>query len=118
MRWTVFLALFLVYPSAFCDDLTKELIKAIMTGDEPGIEASLSKGVDVNAKTGKGVTPLMLASLQGNLKAVKSFISKGALLNEQDSSGLTALKSNAGKSAYEQATEASMSDVGNYLKDK
>lgn len=124
---------------ASANDLTKDLIKAIMTGDDPMIEATLAKGVDVNAKTGKGVTPLMLAALQGNHKVVKSLLSKGALVDEQDASGLTALmaaarlghldivktlvaskanaklKSQSGKTALDLSRDSGKSDVEGFL---
>ncbi len=136
--WGIFLFLFF----ASATDLTKDLIKAIMTGDNPAIEATLAKGVDVNAKTGKGVTPLMLAALQGNHKVVLSLLAKGALVNEQDASGLTALmaasrlghieivktlvtnkadtklKSQSGKTALDSARESGKSDVEEFLNGK
>jgi hypothetical protein len=133
--WGFILCLFL----ASANDLTKDLIKAIMTGDNPMIEATLAKGVDVNAKTGKGVTPLMLAALQGNHKVVNSLLAKGALVDEQDASGLTALmaaarlghldivktlvaskanaklKSQSGKTALDLARDSGKADVEGFL---
>lgn len=141
-KWVLFLVVLTLTNTAVGEDLTKELIKAIMTSDNSAIDSILAKGVDVNAKTGKGVTPLMLASLQGNMSAVKALLDKGANVSEQDSSGMTALmaaaklghleivkllvskgadvkmKTASGKTALDLAKDSSKGDVESFLKGK
>jgi len=55
-------------------------------------ETSLDKkNENTNIRNNRGKTPLMVASLNGNLEIVKSLISEGADVNAKDNYGFTAL---------------------------
>ena len=51
----------------------------------------LDKGADVNAKTGKGKTALMMAAENGHADIVHALLGKGADVNAKTSNGWTAL---------------------------
>ena len=51
----------------------------------------VSKGGDVNAKDGFGITPLREVAGKGNVEAVKFLVPKGANVNTKDNNGFTPL---------------------------
>lgn len=67
------------------------LMEAATQGNIPALESLTAKGVDVNMKTGSGVTPLMAAVLAGKPAAVETLIAKGADVKYQDPQGQTCL---------------------------
>nr|HPG51782.1 ankyrin repeat domain-containing protein [Spirochaetota bacterium] len=51
----------------------------------------VSRGADVNARSGDGSTALMNAAGEGNLEIARLLLSKGASVDEADNTGQTAL---------------------------
>jgi hypothetical protein len=54
-----------------------------LVGEDPGL---------VNARIGRGYTPLMLASLKGHMEVVRCLLDHGATVNERDNTQRTALR--------------------------
>ena len=54
------------------------LIAAATRGDAAAVRTLLANGADVNAKTSKGETALMLASAKGHLDVVKALLAAKA----------------------------------------
>lgn len=70
----------------------KELIKFSMQGDIGQVRTLADAGVNLNAATEKGLTSLMLASLQGHVEVVKLLLaSKKVDVNAKDITGTTSL---------------------------
>lgn len=70
----------------------KELIKFSMQGDLGQVRALADAGVNLDGATEKGLTALMLASLQGHTEVVRFLIdSKKVDVNAKDVSGTTSL---------------------------
>eukprot|EP00919_Chromeraceae_sp_WS-2016_P003590 GHVR01008694.1.p1 GENE.GHVR01008694.1~~GHVR01008694.1.p1 ORF type:complete len:123 (+),score=13.34 GHVR01008694.1:185-553(+) len=73
-------------------------------------------GANVNAKDNKGITPLIVASIEGHLDVIKLLIDKGADVNDRDNIGTTPLicASNKGHLAVVQL----LIDKGAEVKDR
>lgn len=70
----------------------KELIKFSMQGDIGQVRSLADAGVNLNAATEKGLTALMLSSLQGHIEVVRLLLtSKKVDVNAKDVSGTTSL---------------------------
>lgn len=69
------------------------LMLAANTGSLEGVQALIARGVDVNAKTLFGHTPLMKAAYASckNNKIIELLVEKGARINDQDFDGKRAL---------------------------
>ncbi len=67
------------------------LFMAVEAGDGERVQAMLQSGVDVNSTNSYGWTPLMRASLQGNIAIVTGLIGAKADVNHQSHDGTTAL---------------------------
>ena len=72
-------------------DKNTMLFKAVQKGDTQGIQNALTIGADVNARDGKGNTPLMLASHIDNLASITTLINAGADVNAENYQGQNAL---------------------------
>ena len=57
------------------------LSEAIKSGNINRVRSSIASGYDVNAKTPKGLTALMMASQNGHLELVKTLLKAGADVN-------------------------------------
>jgi predicted LPLAT superfamily acyltransferase len=55
------------------------------------VQVLLDKGAEVNAKTNKGATALMVAAERGSDQIIRALLDKGAEVNAQDNDGFTAL---------------------------
>ena len=55
------------------------------------IQAAISKGADMNAKDGQGMTALMLAAKDNSIAVVSALLKAGADVNAKDLNGGTAL---------------------------
>jgi ankyrin repeat protein len=64
---------------------------AAKSGELDQIQHLVVTGVDVNEKTVRGETPLIIAALAGNGEIVNYLLQRGADINAQSASGLTAL---------------------------
>ena len=64
---------------------------AAKSGDLDQIQKLVVQGADVNAKTARDETPLILASLAGNGEIVNYLLQRGADIKARNSSGMTAL---------------------------
>ena len=64
---------------------------AAKSGALEQIQHLVVKGADVNARTIRGETPLMVAAIAGNGEIVNYLLQRGADINAQSTSGLTAL---------------------------
>ncbi|HNY12347.1 MAG TPA: ankyrin repeat domain-containing protein, partial [Candidatus Wallbacteria bacterium] len=67
------------------------LIWAIDNGYADIAKLQLEKGIDVNARDGEGMTPLMHAAIYGNREIVKMLLDKGADASVKDGEGFSAL---------------------------
>jgi len=68
------------------------------------IKLLVNEGADINSKDNNGITPLMAASMKGNLKAVNFLLSNGAKIDSYDYSKETALFK-AAKEGYPKIVE-------------
>jgi ankyrin repeat protein len=68
-----------------------KLVVAALMRDQPGIEAAVQNGADVNVTIEGLGPPLVFAALTDNHKAVQLLLDKGADINTSDSHGYTAL---------------------------
>jgi hypothetical protein len=68
------------------------LLWAAHAGRQERVKGLLDNGVDINAKSQAGWTPLMWAVETGHIKIVKMLLDRGALTNLKNKKGLTALK--------------------------
>jgi ankyrin repeat protein len=71
--------------------LNPEFERAAITGDAPGIEAQLLRGVDIDCRDRHGQTALMLAAHNGHLQAIECLLRRGADLDVTAKYGLSAL---------------------------
>jgi ankyrin repeat protein len=67
------------------------LMKSVKTSDAATVKRLLSAGVNPNVKDSSGVTPLMIASIRGDLEIAKLLLDAGAEVNATDDIGKTAL---------------------------
>ena len=74
-----------------CDSCNAELL-IVSCGKKPEkIIKALSNGADINTRTQKGYSPIMIASVFGTEETIKTLIDNGADINLQNSECLTAL---------------------------
>jgi ankyrin repeat protein len=74
-----------------------EIMEFLLTErDRKALEADINLAGEAN-----GFTPLMMASMNGKLPAVKFLIARGAILNVEDKNGFTALMFAAGNNHFE-----------------
>lgn len=78
------------------------MVDSAYQGDYDAVQAELAAGVSPDAKSPIGMTALMAAARNNNLKIVKLLLDAGANVNAQDSHGWTALMA----AAYKGNTEA------------
>ena len=81
------IAAVLLVVTAFADPIQD----AAWKGDVAGIQAELDKGVNVNAKTSKGWTPLHYAAQRGQKEVANLLFTRGADANAQDERDRTPL---------------------------
>ncbi len=62
----------------------ESLVSASINEDLETVRLLLKYGVDPGAKVGSGITPLMFAAWNGNIKIVKTLIEAGANVNDRD----------------------------------
>ncbi|MGQ0732128.1 MAG: outer membrane protein assembly factor BamB family protein [Acidobacteriota bacterium] len=74
----------LVSQSPATDD-REALLEAARTGDAASVTTLLDRGVDVNAASRYGVTPLSYAADRGHLEIVRLLVTRGATLDVADS---------------------------------
>jgi ankyrin repeat protein len=72
-------------------DFRSSVSDAISRGDLQGVRFAIAGGVDCNARTSRGLTPLMEAAQNGRTAIAQFLISKGADINAQSEDGFTAL---------------------------
>jgi ankyrin repeat protein len=77
--------------AALAADGPSDLFALIRANDLSGLNQALVKGADVNARDGKGITPLMYASAFGSVDAMKMLLKQKADINAQSDIGVTAL---------------------------
>jgi len=73
------------------DVMELDFLRAVKNGNINKTRALINKGVDVNTKTDKGVSGLMVATYWNNIEIVKLLMDRGANVNEKDNDGETAL---------------------------
>ncbi len=71
--------------------LNSELLKAVKKNDAAAVERLLDQGADIEARDGRGWTPLMNAIHAGRIENAKLLIAKNADANAKDKRGWTAL---------------------------
>ena len=67
------------------------LQRAVDLGDVSNVNALISGGADVNARTEDGWTPLMLATIKGYAEVARALLKQGADVNARNKKGWTAL---------------------------
>lgn len=67
------------------------LFSAAKSGNTKYLSDCLDAGFDVDWSTASGITPLMFASIQGRVEAVRLLLLRGAHVNTRDAQGRTAL---------------------------
>ena len=72
-------------------DMNAELFLAAAENNKPKILSCLENGADINLRNGKGWTPLIVASFNGGLEAMKTLIENGADIDMPDFKGITPL---------------------------
>lgn len=72
-------------------NLNEQLIDAARRGDIAETTRLLDANANVNAQNKDGITPLMIAARNDHALACKLLINKGAIIETQDSTGMTAL---------------------------
>jgi outer membrane protein assembly factor BamB len=77
-------ALLLCGAASPADDLGEELRRAAKAGDAAAVEALLSRGADVNAKTPYGATALSFAADKGHAEVVRVLLKHKAAVDVQD----------------------------------
>lgn len=84
--------------------------------DEPDrpevVELLIARGADVNAKNGRGVSPILFAAVHDCAGAVKVLLAHGANVNDRDRLGRTPLISAARAAGESTATLAALLDCG------
>ena len=73
------------------DVMELDFLRAVKNGNINKVRALINKGVDVNTKTDKGVSALMISTYWNNIEIVKLLIDRNANVNEKDNYGETAL---------------------------
>ncbi len=71
---------------------SQELLHACIIGDSKRVRSLLEGGADVNIRGALEMTPLMIASQDGNVDVVKILLLKGADIKAQNVVGQTALR--------------------------
>ena len=79
------------------------LHKAVGLGDEELVRMLIDCGADINERTSKGITPLMLAAQKGNFEIVRLVYSPLAELNAVTPDGWTALHFAASSGCFQTA---------------
>lgn len=72
-------------------ETTSLLFQAVKLGDLAAIETLIAAGVNVNAATKAGTTPLMIAASFGQLTVLRMLNERGAVINKTRSDGFNAL---------------------------
>lgn len=72
-------------------DKNTMLFEAVQKGDKVGIQNALTIGADINARDGKGNTPLMLAAHIDSTSSLNTLIQAGADVNARNYQGQNAL---------------------------
>ena len=72
-------------------DSRMSLQRAVDQGDVRHVNALISSGADVNARTEDGWTPLMMATIKGYTEVVRALLIKGADVDARNKKGWTAL---------------------------
>lgn len=73
------------------EDKNTLLFASVQKGDMQGIQNALTIGADVNARDGKGNTPIMLASHIDRVSCINTLIQAGADVNAKNYQGQNAL---------------------------
>lgn len=73
------------------NEFSKSLLQAAAEGDIAQIKSLLSKGVEINTRDERGLTPLHHAASSGHNDIVELLIAKGAETNSKDKWGYTPL---------------------------
>jgi ankyrin repeat protein len=71
--------------------LTAEDLATLRSGDARRLETALDRGVSVHARDVRGNTPLMLATLYGDVTAMRLLLRRGAEVDATNAAGATAL---------------------------
>jgi len=61
-------------------------------GDIEAVKKHIAAGTDVNTRGEGGISPLLIAAIEGHLDVVELLISKGADVNIKDDKGMTPLQ--------------------------
>ena len=118
----------------------EKFFNAAASGDAATVKKQISAGDDINAKSHRGETAVMLAAMEGHTKVVEALIEAGVDINDQnvygrhtplilaalqghldtvkaliDSGANKSLKNQFGKTAEEAANDSGHSDIVDFL---
>jgi ankyrin repeat protein len=79
------------------------LIRAVEFGQLEVVKILIDRGIDADASTFEGVTPLMFASQNGDIEIIQYLLSQGADVNATPNNGVTALIGAVRTEQYEAA---------------
>lgn len=91
MRYTLILTLSAMALAPETNNESESFYAAIRANDLTRLEVLLKRGANINAKDGRGLTPLMYCAVAGSAQAMKLLIDKGADVNSRNAFGSTAL---------------------------
>lgn len=75
----------------FHDRLTGEMVYSALRGDEANVDMLIGSGAKINKAGDDGLSPLIVAVLSANKKAVLTLLKRGADPNQQDKDGDSAM---------------------------
>ena len=84
-------ALCVLMLAACSREYTSEMMDAAKDGNLPAVQATVSRGGDINQRSNKGKTALMFAASENKVDVAKWLIEQGADVNVADNYGTTAL---------------------------
>ena len=81
-------------------------------GDIEAVKKHIAAGTDVNTRGENGISPLLIAVIEGHLDVVELLISKGADVNIKDDKGMTPLDWTKGRNGKKGAIAKTLCDHG------
>lgn len=74
------------------ETIQPDIFRAVHYGNKALVEKTLRNGTDVDITNQNGQTPLMIASMTGNIEIALLLLERGASIDKQDNFGYSAFK--------------------------